>query len=169
MMFNRVLLTLFVASISGIVACGREDKPRKAVKLEVDGLTSAKLSLALSQDERCGALVEYVSLFSQQHAPGVYSNTSCSGQKDDELKVGFSVLDKPNGKSIGEMIVYVKESEPSFLLCQIGSGATKDVSPESYCAYLRAHESVDGLPEVFRKESIRLQDFVVSFLAYVQE
>lgn len=165
---TRIFLAGIIGSAMGLSACGQETEVRKAKRLDVEGVASATLNLAQGPEERCLAMVDYVTRFTQQHAPAVYQGVSCSPVNPDELKLRFSVLENPKGKSIGEMIVYLRGGKAQFLLCQQGASTSVEDVAESNCSYLLPNERVDGLPQVYRKESLKVQDFVFSFAGYVQ-
>lgn len=168
MVVKRSLLAGSVVAAVAFTACGQESEARKARRLDVQGLASATLSLATGPEARCSAMTDYVERFSEQHVPAVYQGISCSSDNPDELKLSFSVLEKPEGKSIGEIVVYLRGINAQFLLCQQGSVVSAEDPAESSCSFLRANERVDGLPQIYRKDSLKVQDFVFSFSSYVQ-
>ena len=165
-MLHKGLLTRFCFVIlpcltALTVACGRERRESGAIVVPVGGLTYPSFSLA-GETDRCASLVQFVTQFSAQYAPGVYRDVDC--KSDDGSKrntLTFTVRDPRNQDvtvATGRA-VQVAGIKPAFVLCQVPQG--NDAAGTS-CSGVQADASADGVPGRFRTIAYRLHDLYFS-------
>lgn len=151
-----------LACLTGLtVACGHERGEPGASVVPVGGLTYTSFSLA-GETDRCVALVQFVTQFSAQYAPGVYRDVGCkSDAKTNRNTLTFTIRDARNQDATvaTARVNQVPGIKPGFVLCQVPQG---DGAGGTSCSGVQADASAAGVPGRFREDAYRLHDLYYS-------
>jgi hypothetical protein len=159
--FCFVILTCLAGLTALTVACGRERRESGAAVVPVQGLTYGSFSL-VGENDRCVSLVQFVTQFSAQYAPGVYRDVDCKSDEGTKRNtLTFTVRDSQNQDATVATgrAIQVAGIKPAFVLCQVPQG--NDAAGTS-CSGVQADASADGVPGRFREAAYRLHDLYYS-------